>query len=85
LAYATLAGASGGIHRTVDRCLLDTGEPARAEPLESVTCVSTADCWAVGDTPAAPGGAATGVIENWNGSAWSVVASQAQESPTSKV
>ncbi len=43
--------------------------------LFDVTCVNTADCWAVGtETQAGGNGNSTGaLVENWNGAAWSVV------------
>jgi len=43
--------------------------------LEGVSCVSAADCWAVGFTTDASGNALTMLTEFWNGSAWSIVAS----------
>jgi RHS repeat-associated protein len=52
--------------------------------LQSVTCVSSTDCWAVGGTYVYPGAPieevipsaeydSTTIIENWNGSSWSEV------------
>jgi hypothetical protein len=44
--------------------------------------VSAADCWAVGTVaPEVAGQPAAGVIEQWNGSAWSVVLSPPQGAP----
>lgn len=47
--------------------------PELSDALASITCVSATDCWAVG----AAEGAQTyeGLVERWNGSAWSVVTS----------
>jgi RNA polymerase sigma factor (sigma-70 family) len=42
--------------------------------LDSVTCVSAADCWAVGFTEE-ENGAQTTLTERWDGTAWSVVPS----------
>jgi hypothetical protein len=43
--------------------------------LESVSCTSASGCWAVGFTADANGKALTALTENWDGSAWSIVAS----------
>jgi len=51
---------------TIDGYQIGTG-------LNSVACASASDCWAVGYTYAAPGENLNGsVIEQWNGTAWSV-------------
>jgi hypothetical protein len=51
---------------TIDGYQIGTG-------LNSVACASPSDCWVVGYTYAAPGENLSGsVIEQWNGSAWSV-------------
>jgi len=51
---------------TIDGYLIGTA-------LDSVACASLSDCWAVGYTNSAPGEELYGsVIEQWNGSAWSV-------------
>ena len=42
--------------------------------LESVACISAGDCWAVGQTEAS-GATDRTLIQHWDGSAWSVVAS----------
>ncbi len=41
--------------------------------LHSVSCVSTSDCWTVGETTDSGGTALSTLIEHWNGTAWSVV------------
>jgi hypothetical protein len=47
--------------------------PVLSDELISVTCVSTNDCWAVG---AAEGmQTVQGLVEQWNGSSWTIVAS----------
>jgi hypothetical protein len=38
--------------------------------LTSVTCISSSDCWAVGSS--GTNGPQTPLVENWNGSAWSL-------------
>jgi hypothetical protein len=43
--------------------------------LGAVTCVSASDCWATGSTTDAAGTSDRTLIENWNGAAWSAVAS----------
>jgi len=47
--------------------------PAKSNVLLGVTCVSATDCWAVGYAE----GTSTfgGLVEQWNGNAWSIVAS----------
>jgi hypothetical protein len=67
-----------------------TGQPY--SQLDGVTCLGPSNCWSVGSDganqqnpqflpiyPAAPGN--QGLIEHWNGSAWSVVGSVSQPSP----
>ena len=76
------AGAPGGFIEGWDGLSWTLLSPPAPSPLNAVTCVSTGDCWAVGYTPPPIGGMySTGVIEHWNGSTWSVVASQAQGVP----
>ncbi len=68
-----------------------TGQPY--DQLNSVDCVSSSDCWAVGYTgpnqqnddflpifPGSPGGD-QGLIEHYDGSAWSVVPSATERAP----
>jgi hypothetical protein len=43
-----------------------------AAGLTGITCVSSTDCWAVGDTNFAPDFLSGTIIEHWDGSAWSV-------------
>ena len=43
--------------------------------LASVTCLSSADCWAVGYTGAWAGSARQTLTQHWNGTAWSIVSS----------
>ncbi len=68
----------------------DTGQAFDA--LTGVNCVNSADCWAVGNAgpaqqdpnflPIFPGAVGDqGLIEHWNGSSWSVVASTAEPAP----
>src|SRR5262245_32156776 len=45
--------------------------PGAFQELRSVACVSSTECWAVGDVGSPP----TALIEQWNGTAWSIVAS----------
>ncbi len=63
------------------------------DELSSVTCTDSSDCWAVGTAgpvqqnpnflPIFPGNApgAQGLVEHWNGSAWSVVPSVVEPGP----
>lgn len=46
-----------------------------ANVLSSVTCASTTDCWAVGHYSPEPNSVTQTLIEHWDGTAWSVVAS----------
>jgi hypothetical protein len=46
--------------------------PADSALLESVTCVSSRDCWAAGITA---GSAYSGLVEHWDGTGWQVVTS----------
>ncbi|TMC48506.1 MAG: hypothetical protein E6J20_18820 [Chloroflexi bacterium] len=46
--------------------------PADSALLESVSCVSSRDCWAAGITA---GNAYSGLVEHWDGAGWQVVAS----------
>jgi hypothetical protein len=57
--------------------------PGRGGGLFNVSCVTGSDCWAVGAVQDASGnGNPTGsLIENWNGSAWSVVPSPTPTGP----
>jgi hypothetical protein len=68
----------------------DTGQPY--DELLRVDCVSSDDCWAVGNAgpaqqnpnflPIYPGAVGDqGLIEHWDGSSWSVVPSTAEPSP----
>jgi uncharacterized membrane protein YgdD (TMEM256/DUF423 family) len=41
--------------------------------LEGVSCTSSSDCWAVGFSTDQNGGALNSLIEQWNGSQWSIV------------
>jgi hypothetical protein len=43
--------------------------------LYGVTCSSVSNCWAVGSSNTGSGGVAQTLIERWDGSSWSVVAS----------
>jgi hypothetical protein len=47
--------------------------------LNSVTCVATDDCWAVGYS--SNGSASLTLVERWNGSAWNIVTSPNAASP----
>ena len=53
--------------------------PSAENELGNVTCASAADCWAVGD--AEVGGVEETLAEQWNGTAWSIVATP-NSSPT---
>jgi hypothetical protein len=44
--------------------------------LLGVTCVSSADCWAVGDATLPSDTGAQSLAERWNGSAWSIAPTQ---------
>ena len=68
----------------------DTGQPF--EQLSGVDCVSSSDCWAVGNAgptqqnpnflPIFPGAVGDqGLIEHWNGLSWSEVPSATRPSP----
>ena len=63
-----------------------TPEPLGAAEamLRSVGCASTTDCWAVGETTA-NSGQTENLVENWNGTAWSVVASADTGQPYSQL
>ncbi len=45
--------------------------------VSNVTCVSANDCWAVGATTDASGSQSGTLMQSWNGSSWSVVATPA--------
>jgi len=47
---------------------------AAGNVLNSVTCASASDCWAVGDQSSC-GGCAQTLIEQWDGTSWSIVPS----------
>ncbi|MEY2555611.1 MAG: hypothetical protein QOF93_755, partial [Verrucomicrobiota bacterium] len=47
--------------------------PTQANQLSSVTCASTSQCWAVGNYQS--GGTTQTLIEEWNGTSWSIVSS----------
>ncbi|MFN2581818.1 MAG: hypothetical protein ABR498_03645, partial [Candidatus Dormibacteria bacterium] len=51
------------------------GSPGNNSVLESVTCVTSADCWAVGFSVGNTS-AASGLVERWNGSQWQVASSE---------
>ncbi len=51
-----------------------TPSPARFSGLVSVSCTSMAHCVAVGGRSATASGAATPLVESWNGSTWTVQA-----------
>lgn len=66
-AYQTLVEHyAGGVWSVVSSP--DTG-PAERNVLKSVACVSSADCWAVGDSTNGT------LIERWDGVGWSIVSS----------
>ena len=46
--------------------------PSENNSFMAVTCVSSSDCWAVGD--GGPNGNGHPLAEHWNGTAWSIVA-----------
>ena len=48
--------------------------PARGSRLTAVSCVSTSDCWAVGNSGDADG-TSRGLFEHWDGSQWNIAAS----------
>jgi hypothetical protein len=48
---------------------------SQANALDGVTCVSASDCWAVGTSDTGTGGDAQTLVEQYNGSAWSIVPS----------
>ena len=64
----------------------DTG-PSQENELGTVSCVNSSDCWAVGD--GAVGGTEQTLAEQWNGTAWSIVAtadsSQSEQKALSSV
>jgi hypothetical protein len=43
--------------------------------LQSVTCISASDCWAVGSSRSGGGPGSRTLIEHWNGVAWLIIAS----------
>jgi hypothetical protein len=47
--------------------------PSETNELAAVSCTSSTDCWAVGIGYLASNGAGQGLIEQWNGTAWSIV------------
>jgi hypothetical protein len=59
--------------------------PATATPsggyLSSVTCTGTSDCWTVGTRTDAAGNPSNGLIEHWNGSAWSILSTPGPATP----
>ncbi len=48
---------------------------SQANALSSVSCVSSSDCWAVGGADTGSGGDAQNLVEQYNGSSWSIVPS----------
>ena len=59
---------------------------AQTNALQGVTCVSAADCWAVGHVFNGSVSAWQTLVERWNGSAWAIVASpNATASPSPAV
>ena len=65
--YAPVALSSDGATWSLDT----TPDPAGGGYLQSVSCTSSSTCTAVGSG----GGGDSGLIEQWNGTAWSAVAS----------
>jgi hypothetical protein len=49
--------------------------PGTGNRLSSVTCVSSADCWAVGSTSSDANGDRQGLVEQYTGGGWAVVTS----------
>lgn len=45
--------------------------------LDSVSCISATDCWAVGDAGPSSGSSVSALAEQWNGSTWSIVSTPA--------
>jgi len=48
---------------------------SQANVLGSVSCVNSSDCWAVGGADTGTGGDAQNLVEQYNGSTWSIVGS----------
>jgi hypothetical protein len=85
----TTAGPVAGVEQTLTEHWDGTSwsivsspnnSPADSAFLESVTCVSSSDCWAAGVTS---GNAFSGLIEQWNGAQWQVVPSPQPPARTS--
>ena len=88
LVVALVAGASAGLGGARPQVAKATGEilgpvlwntvvgspEVASSSLNGVDCVSATDCWAVGYTGVL-GGTTAGLIENYNGTIWSLVAS----------
>lgn len=73
VATGSPAGASGFSWSIVST---PNTSPSEINVLNAVTCVSTSDCWAVGQGNMGPGGPnnnAHALAEHWNGTAWSIV------------
>jgi len=49
--------------------------PGTGNRLSGVTCVSSADCWAVGSTSSDANGDSQGLVEQYSGGGWAVVTS----------
>ena len=88
-ASLTAAGPAAGIEQTLTEHWNGTSwsivaspnnSPADSAFLESVTCVSSNNCWAAGVTA---GTAFSGLIEQWNGTQWQVVPSPQAPARTS--
>ncbi|MFN2582398.1 MAG: hypothetical protein ABR498_06625, partial [Candidatus Dormibacteria bacterium] len=54
-----------------------TGDTSATETnlLTGVSCISATQCWAVGSAASGTGGALQSLVEQWNGSSWSIVTS----------
>ncbi|MDQ1360671.1 MAG: hypothetical protein QOJ44_1048, partial [Acidimicrobiaceae bacterium] len=50
--------------------------PSQSNVLNGVTCVTSSDCWAMGYAATGTDGDSQTLAEHWDGSAWSIVATQ---------
>jgi hypothetical protein len=60
---------------TASWTIVPSPNPGVIDALNDVTCVSASDCWAVGEPPLTQPYPKTTLIEHYNGSSWTIVAS----------
>ncbi|MDQ1361059.1 MAG: hypothetical protein QOJ44_1436, partial [Acidimicrobiaceae bacterium] len=73
-AYQTLAEHRDGSAWSI--IATQNTSPSQSNVLNGVTCVTSSDCWAVGYAATGTDGDSQTLAEHWDGSAWSIVATQ---------